>query len=112
MLETLPTSKFLEEEKIEALQKAFANISILTLNAIGDSIAMIKTGDDIVVDKNHIKEYLQNCDNKAFDKIRKKIESIKDSQEIKPLQITCADCKHEYKTPFTLNVANFFVSGS
>jgi len=82
---------------------------VLTLNAIADSIAMIKSGDDVVVDKEHIKEYLQNCDNKAFDKIRKKIESIKESQEIKPLHIVCADCKHEYDTPFTLNVANFFV---
>ena len=108
MLESLPTAEIPEAEKIEALRQAFTNISVLTLNAISDSIAMIKSGDDVVVDKEHIKEYLQNCDNKAFDKIRKKIESIKESQEVKPLQITCADCKHEYNTPFTLNVANFF----
>ena len=37
------------------------------------------------------------------------LRSIKESQEIKPLLIVCADCKHEYNTPFTLNVANFFV---
>jgi len=109
MLESLPTSDMPEAEKIEALRQAFVNVSVLTLNAIADSIAMIKSGDDVVVDKEHIKEYLQNCDNKAFDKIRKKIESIKESQEIKPLHIVCADCKHEYDTPFTLNVANFFV---
>ena len=108
MLEALPQSEMPEDEKLAALQQAFTNISILTLNAISDSIAMIKSGDDVVVDNEHIKEYLQNCDNKAFDKIRKKIESIKESQEVKPLQITCADCKHEYPTPFTLNVANFF----
>jgi hypothetical protein len=109
MLESLPTAEIPEAEKIEALRQAFTNISVLTLNAIADSIAMIKSGDDVVVDKEFIKEYLQNCDNKAFDKIRKKIESIKESQEIKPLLIICADCKHEYNTPFTLNVANFFV---
>lgn len=108
MLEALPQSDMPEDEKLAALQQAFTNISILTLNAIADSIAMIKVGDDVVVDNTHIKEYLQNCDTKAFDKIRKKIEYIKSTQEVKPLQITCADCKHEYKTPFTLNVANFF----
>ena len=69
---------------------------------------MIKAGDDIVVDKIYIKEYLQNCDNKHFDKIRKKIEHIKEVSEVKPLNITCDKCQHAYKTPFTLNVANFF----
>ncbi len=108
MIESLPQSDMPEEEKIEALRQAFVNVSVLTLNAIAYSISMIKSGDDVVVDKDHIREYLQNCDNKHFDRIRKKIEAIKESQEIKPLQITCADCQHKYETPFTLNVANFF----
>jgi len=108
MLEALPQSDLPEEEKLAKIQEAFTNISLLTLNAIADSIAMIKAGDDVVVDKLHIKEYLQNCDNKAFDKIRKKIESIKEDSEVKPLQITCDKCQNEYQTPFTLNVANFF----
>jgi hypothetical protein len=108
MLEALPTSDMPEEEKIAALQQAFNNISLLTLNAIADSISMMKTGDDVVVDKEHIKEYLQNCNNKSFDKIRKKIEQVKLDGEMSPLQIVCNDCKHEYTTPFTLNVANFF----
>ena len=108
MLEALPQSDLPEEEKLAKIQEAFTNISLLTLNAIADSIAMIKAGDDVVVDKLHIKEYLQNCDNKAFDKIRKKIEGIKEVSEVKPLSITCDKCQHQYKTPFTLNVANFF----
>jgi hypothetical protein len=108
MLEALPTSDMPEEEKIAALQQAFNNISLLTLNAIADSISMMKTGDDVVVDKDHIKEYLQNCNNKSFEKIRKKIEKVKLEGEMSPLQIVCDDCKHEYTTPFTLNVANFF----
>jgi len=109
MLESLPTADMSEEDKIKALQTAFKNISFLTLNAIADSISMIKSGDDVVVDKEHIKEYLQNCNNKSFGKIRKKIETVKETSEMEPLHIVCADCKHEYTTPFTLNVANFFV---
>ncbi len=108
MLESLPTTDIPEEEKLKLLQDAFANISLLTLNAIADSISMIKTGDDVVVNKDHIREYIQNCDGSSFEKIRKKIENIKESSEIKPLHIVCNDCKHEYDTPFTMNVANFF----
>lgn len=108
LLETLPQADMPEEEKLKLLQDAFANISFLTLTAIADSIAMIKTGDDIVVDKKHIEEYIQNCDSASFEKIRKRIETIKEASEIKPMTITCNDCKHTYETPFTMNVANFF----
>jgi hypothetical protein len=109
MLETLPTAEIPESEKLELLQQAFTNISHLTLSAISQSISMIKAGDDLVVDKDHIEEYIRNCESKAFDKIRKKIEDIKQTGAVEPLHITCADCKHEYDTPFTMNVANFFV---
>ena len=109
MLETLPSADIPEEQKLEMLQQAFQNISDLTLSAIADSISMIKAGDDIVVDKEHIEEYIRNCDNKSFVKIRTQIEEIKKAAEIDPLHITCNDCKHEYNTPFTMNVANFFV---
>ena len=109
MLEALPSSDMAEEEKIKLLQQAFNNVSLLTLNAIADSISMIQTGDDVVVDKDHIREYIKNCDMKAFSKIREKITHIKEVAEIKPLHVVCNDCKNEYNTPFTMNVANFFV---
>lgn len=109
MLEALPSSDMAEEEKIKLLQQAFNNVSLLTLNAIADSISMIQTGDDVVVDKDHIREYIKNCDMKSFSKIREKITHIKEVAEIKPLHVVCNDCKNEYNTPFTMNVANFFV---
>ena len=108
MLEALPSSDMAEEEKIKLLQQAFNNVSLLTLNAIADSISMIQTGDDVVVDKDHIREYIKNCDMKSFSKIREKITHIKEVAEIKPLHVVCNDCKNEYNTPFTMNVANFF----
>jgi hypothetical protein len=76
--------------------------------AIAKSISMIKSGDDIVVDQKHIEEYIENCPTADFTKIKDKIGTIRETSEMEPLQIACNDCKHEYKTPFTLNVANFF----
>lgn len=112
MLEALPDADLDEAEKLRLLTEAFQSLSELTVNAISDSISMIKAGDDIVVDKEHITEYIKNCESKVFSKVRKKIEEIKKLGEIDPLNITCADCKHQYETPFTMNVANFFESGS
>jgi len=112
MLEALPDADIDEAEKLRLLTEAFQSLSELTVNAISDSISMIKAGDDIVVDKVHITEYIKNCEAKVFSKVRKKIEDIKKIGAIDPLKITCNDCKHEYETPFTMNVANFFESGS
>lgn len=112
MLEALPDADLDEAEKLRLLTEAFQSLSEITVNAISDSISMIRAGDDIVVDKEHITEYIKNCESKIFSKVRKKIEEIKKLGEIDPLNITCADCKHQYETPFTMNVANFFESGS
>lgn len=108
VMESLPSSDMKEEDKLVLLQKAFKNISELTLVALADSIAMVKTGDDIVVDKQFIAEYVKNCNAKDFEKIRKRIEVIREASEIKPLAVKCDKCSHEYETPFTMNVANFF----
>ena len=111
-MESLPDMEMSEEEKLKILQKAFGNISKLTLVALADSISMIQSGDDVVVDRGHIAEYLENCPSQQFEKIREKIAEIRESGEMDPLHIVCNDCKHEYNTPFTMNVANFFASGS
>tara|TARA_R110002167_G_scaffold67803_3_gene191541 strand:+ start:990 stop:1919 length:930 start_codon:yes stop_codon:yes gene_type:complete len=107
-MESIPTLEISEEEKLKILTEAFGNISRLTLTALADSISMIKSGDNIVVDRSYIAEYLANCPTKDFEKIREKITAIRESGDMEPLQIVCNDCKHEYKTPFTMNVANFF----
>jgi len=111
-MESLPNLEISEEEKLKILQKAFGNISKLTLVALADSISMIQSGDDVVVDRTYIAEYLENCPSQQFEKIREKIAKIRESGEMDPLHIVCNDCKHEYTTPFTMNVANFFASGS
>ena len=111
-MESIPNMEMSEEEKLKVLQKAFGNISKLTLVALADSISMIQSGDDVVVDRAHIAEYLENCPSQQFEKIREKIASIRESGDMDPLHIVCNDCKHEYTTPFTMNVSNFFASGS
>ena len=108
VMESVPTMEGSEEEKLKALQSAFSNISKITLKSIAKSISMIKSGDNIVVDTAHIAEYIENCPSADFTKIRDKITAIRESSEMEPLTIACNDCKHEYETPFTMNVANFF----
>jgi hypothetical protein len=114
MLEMLPDSDLSETEKIKRINQAFVKLSEMTMNAIAQSISMIRMGNDMVVEPEFIQEFIKNCSRDVFQKIRDHIVSLKDQSELKPIKITCQnpECTKQYDTPFTLDVANFFVSAS
>jgi len=114
MLEMLPDSDLSETEKIKRINQAFVKLSEMTMNAIAQSISMIRMGNDMVVEPEFIQEFIKNCSRDVFQKIRDHIVSLKDQSELKPIKITCQnhECTKQYDTPFTLDVSNFFVSAS
>lgn len=112
ILQSLAEAELPESEKMEILQGALYKLARLTMNALGDSISMIKAGDDIVDNKEHIKDFLQNADKKIYALVRDKVQSMRDQSLLKPVTAQCASCNESYETPFTLDNANFFASGS
>lgn len=112
LIETIPGADIPEEEKVQLINQAFVKLSEMTMNAIADSISMIRAGGDTVVESQFIAEFIKNCDRGVFNKIRDHIVKIKASTELQPLKINCQHCNKDYDTPFTLDVSNFFASGS
>jgi hypothetical protein len=78
------------------------------MNLIAKTIQYIETNDVRVDNIDHIKEFLQNCDKNMYVAIRDYHAKLKSTTEIKPLDVKCISCEHEYKQPFTLNVSDFF----
>lgn len=103
-----------EDAKVSAMGQALTNLTMMTLGSIADSISVVKSGDDVVEDPEHIKEFIMNADSKIFNRIRDHITSMRESTEMPPLKIICSneECKKDYEQPFTLDISNFFVSGS
>ncbi len=97
-----------EKQKIAATQTAIKSITDITMQLISKSIEHIQTPTSIVNDKNYIYDFLINCDANMYEKIRDYNTNLKASTELKPLNIQCAGCSHEYKQPFTLNASDFF----
>jgi len=97
-----------EEEKIKLIGEAFKKISKLTLNAIINTIEYIETPDTTVHDKEHIAEFIFNCDKNVFNKLKEEVTGIRRKAELKPLQIECKECGHKYEQPFTINMTDFF----
>lgn len=112
LLNLLPDSDVPEPEKLSALSDALKKITDITINALSQSIATIKTPQALVSEPEFIQEFLTNCDRQVFNKIRDFIVDLKTQSEMQPLKITCDQCQHEYEQAITLDMASFFASGS
>ena len=87
-------------------------ITDITINALAQSIAVIVTPTARVTEYEYILELLNNCDKRVFAQIRDYVIAAKEGAEIKPLDLTCSSCKHEFKQAVTLNMSDFFGAAS
>jgi hypothetical protein len=101
-----------ESAKLEQLNRSMKIINELTLKTIAQSIGAIKTPDALVTEIQYIFEFLNNCDSKLFGQLRDHVIALKQASEIKPVDLTCPECKHKYTQPFTLDMASFFGDAS
>ena len=100
-----------DEDKMTALGQALINVTKLTMGAMAHSIAMVRVNGEPVDNPEHIKEFMDNCDTKIFNRIRDHLSTLREGTELKPLGIKCSneECGKEYQQPFTLDMSNFFV---
>ena len=106
--QAVPDADLPEQEKLELINSALFKLGEMTVNAISQSITMIRAAGNIVNDPEHINEFIKNCDKKTFDLLRNKILEIREQSSLKPLNVACRNCEKTYETPFTLDVSNFF----
>lgn len=89
--------------------EALKDITILTMEILSNTISKIVTPEGEVTNSDHIYDFLQNADTKTYETIRDHNTKLREKSTIKPLDIKCEECGHEYKQPFTLNASDFFV---
>ena len=81
----------------------------LSIELISESIEHIGTPTAFVEEKEYILDFLQNCDRKMFEQLRTTAVKLRESSQIKPLDVKCIHCSHDYTQKLTLNVSDFFV---
>ena len=101
-----------ESVKVEQLNRSMRVINELTLKTIAQSISAIKTPDALVTEIEYIHEFINNCDSRLFAQLRDYVIALKQASEIKPIDLACPECKHQYTQPFTLDMASFFGTAS
>lgn len=96
------------EAKLDLSKKALARITELTMDILSKAIEYIKTPTQTVTETNYILDFFKNCDKNTYNTIKDHNASLKSATELKPLDIKCVSCGHEYKQAFTLNPSDFF----
>lgn len=108
MLQVLPDTNVSEAEKMSLLGVALKKITDITVKALSQSIAAVKTPQALVSEPEFIEELLSNCDKNLFNQIRTRILELKEKSEMQPLNITCPECSNQYTQPMTLDMSSFF----
>jgi hypothetical protein len=108
MIQNITNSDLPDNEKLTKLNESMLRITELTVDALKWSIAGIRTPGAIVSETEYIKEFLLNCDRKLFNRIRDHVINLRQVAELKPLDIVCDNCQHEYQQTVTLDMTSFF----
>ena len=111
-ISNIATSTESEEIKTKQLNSVLSAINSITTEALKYSIAGIKTPQAFVAEREFIDEFLKNCDRKLYNKIKDYAMELRTQGELKPLEMTCSHCSHEYKQEFSLDNSNFFEQAS
>lgn len=97
-----------EQQRSDVSHQALERITRITMELISNSIEYIETPGTKVTEKEFIFDFLQHCDRKIYIDIRDYNTILRQSTEVKPLDMQCSSCEFEYKQQFTLNPADFF----
>lgn len=113
-IQVMEESDLTDVEKIKSISAALKKLTTVTVKALAQSIAEIKTPTALVNDAEFIEEFLINCDRTLFTKIRDHVIDIKAEAEMKPFEIDCPedDCKYKYLQTITLDMTSFFGDAS
>ena len=95
-------------EQEAASTAGLKRITELTMVVISKSIEYIQTPGTRVTEQEHILDFFHNCDRNVFSKVRDFSTELKTATELKPINVQCTHCQHEYQQAISLNQSDFY----
>lgn len=112
LFQMLPDPDIPDQEKVSNLSEALKKITQVTVKALAQSIAAVKTPQALVTENEYIEELLINCDRALFTQLRDHIINIKTQAEMPDMELICDECQHPYTQSLTLDMSSFFAPAS
>lgn len=101
-------------DKLKIFNETFNRIAVLNFNLIADSIEKIimQEGEETieVTDREHIIEFLNNCEASIGKKIEEQSSKISTNGIKKEIQFLCEDCEEVTESTIVLDPVNFFMA--
>ena len=96
------------DQKQQIMTDAIKQMNDLVLRMVSKSIEYIQTPETKVTDLAFIQDFLSNCERSTNALIKDTSVRLREKNEMKPLDVTCPHCKHQYKQKVVLNATDFF----
>ena len=103
-----------EQKKLEIFNTAFERLTAITIDMVIDGVVSVQVGDDLVTDRNHIVQFIQNADKKFYAGVVENMETQKNKFSLKPIEIEsteeeiAAGAPKKWDMPVTFDQSNFF----
>lgn len=116
MLQIANNTTMSEDEKVKAFKESFNKLTSVTIGIVEKSIFRIDSSDGSTDNPKHIKEFVENVDKEVFNKIQNHLDTLKDANSIKPVQVTVNEdmrargiTEDVIEVPLVFDPATFFV---
>jgi hypothetical protein len=116
MLQIANDTTMSEDEKVKAFKESFNKLTSVTIGIVEKSIFRIDSSDGSTDNPKHIKEFVENVDKEVFNKIQGHLDTLKDANSIKPVQVTVTEdmrargiTEDVIEVPLVFDPATFFV---
>ena len=103
-----------DAEKLKRFNDAFINLTDITVDTVANSVVQIQVGDEVVVDKIHLIEFIHSADREFYTVITDHIQAQRDKFEMAPIKMQATEeeleqgAPAEYQLPIKFDQANFF----
>ena len=103
-----------EEQKLEVFNQAFQRLTSITVDMVMQGIVSIQTGEEVVTDKLHIQQFIQNADKKFYASVVESMESQTKKFTLEPITVEATDEEKEagapekWEMPVSFDQSNFF----
>jgi hypothetical protein len=84
----------------------------LNIDTVANCTESITTEQEqLVTDNKFIREYYANSESSVLRKLQEAIKSLSDSVNIKPVEVACTACEHNFKLSVDFDYSSFFDQG-
>lgn len=97
-------------DKLKVFNENFMRMADMNYTLIVDAVHSIKIEDTIVTDRNHIREFLDNCEASIGNAIEQQVTEINKIGINKSMQFECEECNEKFEAPISFDPVNFFTA--